>query len=405
MIKIYSSLTLSAFIFTNFFSVNIAKADSEQTSTKTFIVTAYYSPLPNQSVYLRGTYEEDIKLNWWWINWASWKKVFPGMIAAPKSYSFWTKIFLKWFWTWSVEDRWWAIISLNSSWSKIDRLDLWMWYWEEWLKRALSWGKRTISWQIVDSGSDVVVDLSKFPAPNSVASNLKASQEKEALAAWWILISNVWAESDSDKVKEVQKIFQEMWSFSGEIDWNFTNELKEVIIKYQFSKNLIDSRDNLWAWYMWPKTRTALRTDYQTFKKNAEEQAKLAKAEEDRKAKQLAAKKEEERKINSLVYKKVEEHVASIWKPANWDISQSVRTLQQTMKTLWYFDDKDTAIFWEKTKQAIINYQIDKWIIKTWTEKNAWTVDSKTLASIKEDLKVRLKSELKKDKKLISLNM
>lgn len=405
MIKIYSSLTLSAFIFTNFFSINIAKADSEQTSKKTFIVTAYYSPLPNQSVYLRGSYEEDIKLNWAWIAWASWKKVFPGMIAAPKSYSFWTKIFLEGFGTWSVEDRWWAIISLNQSWSKIDRLDIWMWYGDEWLKRALSWWKRTISGMIVDSWSDISVDLTKFPAPNSVATNLKEKQEKELKETWWILISNIWPESNPDKIKELENILKEMWTFSWVVDGNFDKELKEAIIKYQFSRNLIDSKENLWAWYMWPKTRDSLRKDYQAFKKELEEKAKLIKAENDRKAKQLASKKEQERKINNLVYKKVEEHVASIWNPANWDVSQSVRKLQQTMKTLGYFDEKDTAIFWDKTKQAIINYQIDKWIIKNEKDKNAWKIDNKTLASIKEDLKTKLKSDIIKQNKLVSLNI
>ncbi len=39
-------------------------ADQEiATEKKTFIVTAYYSPLPDQSFYLKGSYEADIRLN------------------------------------------------------------------------------------------------------------------------------------------------------------------------------------------------------------------------------------------------------------------------------------------------------------------------------------------------------
>jgi len=39
-------------------------ADREvSTEKKTFIVTAYYSPLPDQSFYLKGSYEADIRLN------------------------------------------------------------------------------------------------------------------------------------------------------------------------------------------------------------------------------------------------------------------------------------------------------------------------------------------------------
>lgn len=396
MIKIYSGFTLWMFIFTNFFSINIAKADDQ--SKKLFIVTAYYSPLPNQKVYLRWSYERDIRLNWNWVAWASGKKVFPWMLRAPKTYSFWTKLFLEWFWTWEISDRWWAIITLNKWWEKIDRIDIWMWYGEEWLKRALSWWKRQVYGNFVDNNSKISVSLSSFPSPNSAIKTLEKQEED-----FWILVNNIGPESSSEKIKEVQKIFNEMWKFDYEIDWVFNNKLKETIIKYQFEKELIDSRENLWAWYVWPKTRDLLRKDYLAFLKHKEEYAKLVKAEEDRKSKLAASKKEEEKKIDKLISEKVEEHISNIWNPENWEVSQNVRALQQTMKILWYFDVKDTAIFWAKTEEAIINYQIDKWIIKDNDEKNAWVIDKKTLASIKEDLKVKIKDELKKDKKLISL--
>jgi hypothetical protein len=75
------------------------------------------------------------------------------------------------------------------------------------------------------------------------------------------------------------------------------------------------------------------------------------------------------------------------------------------MKALWYFDDKDTAIFWEKTKESIIKYQIDKWIISDESSKNAWIINNATLAQIKEDLKIKIKDNLNKDQKLVSLNI
>lgn len=398
MIKIYSGFTLWMFIFTNFFSINIAKADDQ--SKKLFIVTAYYSPLPNQKVYLRWSYERDIRLNWNWIAWASGKKVFPWMLRAPKTYSFWTKLFLDWFWTWEISDRWWAIVTLDNWWEKIDRIDVWMWYGEEWLKRALSWWKRKVYGNIVDNNSKISVSLSSFPSPNSAIKTLEKEEED-----FWILVNNIWPESSFEKIKEVQKIFNEMWRFDYEIDWIFNNKLKEAIIKYQFEKELIDSRENLWAWYVWPKTRDTLRKDYLTFLEKKKEYEKLVKAEEDRKAKLAASIKEEQKKVDNLISQKVEEHINNIWTPKNWEVSQNVRALQQTMKILWYFDVKDTAIFWAKTTEAITNYQIDKWIIKSDDEKNAWIIDDKTLAKIKEDLKVKLKSEIKKDKNLISLNM
>lgn len=57
-------------------------------TTRTFVITAYYSPLVDQESYLMGSYEADIRLNGNGTHGASGKKVFAGMIAAPKSYAF-----------------------------------------------------------------------------------------------------------------------------------------------------------------------------------------------------------------------------------------------------------------------------------------------------------------------------
>lgn len=401
MIKIYSSLTLWAFIFTNFFSVNIARA-SEQEAKKLFIVTAYYSPLPDQKVYLRWSYEADIKLNWAWIAWASWKKVFPGMLAAPKSYSFWTKVFLEWFWVWEVADRWWAIITLENWDIKVDRIDIWMWKWEEGLKRALSWGKRKIYGYTVVNAADISVDLNKFPAPDSAIKNLSKSQEEET----WILSENIWLNSDAEKIKELQTLLKEMWIYSGEIDWIYSDDLKKQIAKYQLKKWLIESIYDIRAWYTWAKTRTSLKSDYTVYKKSNDEKILLAKQEVERQKKLAKAKEERNFKFEKEITKKVENHIASIWNPENWEVSVEVRNLQKTMKILWYFDDKDTAIFWEKTKQAIINYQIDKWIIDESKAKTAWVIDKETLAQIKKDLTKKIKAEINNtNEKLVSINM
>ena len=64
-------------------------------STDKFVVTAYYSPLPNQNYYLKGSYEADLALNGNGTNGASGKEVYIGMLAAPKKYPFGTKIHLE----------------------------------------------------------------------------------------------------------------------------------------------------------------------------------------------------------------------------------------------------------------------------------------------------------------------
>ncbi len=72
---------------------------------KTFIVTAYYSPLPDQNFYLKGNFEAEKRLNGNGTNGASGMPVFTGMIAAPKSYGFGTQIFFPGLGVGSVQDR------------------------------------------------------------------------------------------------------------------------------------------------------------------------------------------------------------------------------------------------------------------------------------------------------------
>ena len=49
--------------------------------------------LPGQSRYLRGSYEKDIRLNGRGVAGADGTGVYDGMLAAPKTYAFGTKIY------------------------------------------------------------------------------------------------------------------------------------------------------------------------------------------------------------------------------------------------------------------------------------------------------------------------
>ena len=78
--------------------------------TQEFVVTAYYSPLPGQSFYLKGNLEAEKILNGNGTHGASGKPVFAGMIAAPKTYDFGTRIDFQGLGVGIVEDRGGAIV-------------------------------------------------------------------------------------------------------------------------------------------------------------------------------------------------------------------------------------------------------------------------------------------------------
>ncbi|HRI36868.1 MAG TPA: 3D domain-containing protein [bacterium] len=128
-------------------------------------MTAYYSPKPDQTLYLRGSYEADIRLNGNGTNGASGKEVFAGMIAAPKTYAFGTRIELSGIGIGIVEDRGGAIVVAGERGYDADRIDIWMGEGEEGLIRALTFGKRTVYGRVLSESSAVsTIDLTSFPS-------------------------------------------------------------------------------------------------------------------------------------------------------------------------------------------------------------------------------------------------
>lgn len=111
---------------------------------KKFRVTSYYSPLPDQAFYNMNSYEEEKIMNGNGTHGASWRAVFDGMIAAPKSYEFGTQIVFPWWWIGQVEDRGGWIVEEGERGQKFDRIDFWVGKWNDGLRRALSFGVQYI---------------------------------------------------------------------------------------------------------------------------------------------------------------------------------------------------------------------------------------------------------------------
>ncbi len=227
------------------------KIDEPSKDERYFIVTAYYSPLPWQERYSYKpsekryrTYEEEIRLQWKWTNWASWKEVFAWMIAAPRNYSFWTKIYLEWVWIWSVEDRGWAIVN---SWERskciYDCIDIWVWYWDEWRIRAEQWWKKTVKWFIVDNNENITIKFNESPATKYRWLVVDAKDPKE------------------DNVKKLQELLKETWLYNWVIDWDYL-KIKNILIKYQLENWIIETEYDEESWYFWEKTYAAFRKTF-----------------------------------------------------------------------------------------------------------------------------------------------
>ncbi len=368
----------------------------EASETGYFTVTAYYSPLPNQEYYLTGDYEREKRLNGQGIAGASGKKVFSGMLAGPASYPFGTKIELEWVGIWVIEDRGGAIVPAWQRGNNHDRIDIWVGYGDEWLRRALYWGKRTIKWNIIDRNSQVNLDIQSLSAPlwvtwnivsqrnapwvmfqsNSLSKTIAATtqnitiqntqQEPELFQTWL-------GKNDTGKlVEELQDILVELWYLANEdLSKTYDSKIIEAVYNLQLEYNIVTSSLSPGAGYFGPRTREVTQKLY----------------------KEHLEKLEEEKRYHAMIDELLEqardqaqERVDTFWNPQFGDISAQVRNLQILLRELWYFDRSDTAIFWNQTRDAIIGLQLQKEVIASRDETWAWILGPVTRDVITEEL-------------------
>lgn len=315
-----------------------------------FIATAYYSPLPNQSNYATGTYAGDIRLNWEGHTTASWNMVFPGLLAWPANYPFWTKIYFEWYGIGVIEDRWWAIVKAWERWYSYDRIDIWMWYGDEWLARAKNWWKRTVKGKIVVPSSDVTISFWESQI-------------------WPLTKLSVNPESNNmEDVKQVQTIFTKADLYSGHIDGNYES-IKNEIIDFQLSAGIIETKDDEAAWWYGPQTIAALRNLYWTQSDNLMQEPKENFANFNH---SLASEKYKlileywnltvnpDSQVSDI--SDLQNLLTDLWEySGNIDGSYSSveGALLDLQKRIWLIDNKDSwgaGYFWNKTKSALWVY-------------------------------------------------
>jgi hypothetical protein len=325
MRKIFKSFLLIILLLISLLiNKNFAFANNDWYTNISFIVTAYYSPLPNQKKYITWSFAWDKRLNWEWHTTASWKPVKPGILAAPTKYPFWTKIYFEWYWVWVVEDRGWAIVKAWVRWHEHDRIDIWMWYWDEWLQRALKWWKRTIKWRVVSRKQKVNLKFAKDIL--NWLENIKVNPE-------------IHKEED---VKKLQEKFKELWLYTWKVDWKY-NSIKKDLINFQIKYKLIPSINDEAAGWFWPKTYTALLRRFWS--------------------KEVLIKQDDF--LIQETNKKIEIILEAPEIKLNWDNPQKeeVIKVQKLFKKLglytWEIDWK-----FEKIKDIILNIQKEAWIIK-----------------------------------------
>jgi len=315
-----------------------------------FVATAYYSPLPNQSKYTTWSYAGDVRLNWEWHTAASGKWVFPWLIAAPSNYPFGTKIYLEWYGIGSVEDRWWAIVKAWQRWHSYDRIDIWMWYGDEWLDRALRWGSRTITGKIVVPSAEVTLSF-----PQSEIWNIpRLSVNPEV--------------HEFEDVVQLQEVFTKADLYTWEIDWEYES-IKNEIINFQLETWIISSREEESAGWYGPKTIWALRDRFHV-------ESDVILREED-----LDNFSTYNHRTASEIYKLILEYWDLQVTPESW--SSDISSLQSLLAKLWEYNDE---IDWNysSVEKDLIDLQIKIGLVNDAEDWGAWYFGNKTKSALWE---------------------
>jgi peptidoglycan hydrolase-like protein with peptidoglycan-binding domain/3D (Asp-Asp-Asp) domain-containing protein len=328
---------------------------AEKPQQKIFYVSGYYSPQEGQSFYLRGNLDQEIKLNGAGVHGASGKDVYSGMLAAPKGYTFGTKIKLEGVGVGTVDDRGGAIVEAGKRGNSYDRIDIWMGYGEEGLKRALTWGLRKVIGYIYPAGTNIdnSIDVGLFPILNKQwPSNTDAS----------LFPRNLGKGDTGADVQKLQEILVEMGYLDRDPGEFYDIKTIDAVYRFQVDEKIVAKDTEIGAGYFGSQTRKALIKRWYD-------------VQEQQRKQQVALKTEKQNMMNDFP--------VNLGKNAG--SKSDIQTLQKTLLQLGYTLDI-TGKYDTKTISAVCDYQKKKGIIDTDTDYGAGYFGSQTKLFLVEDL-------------------
>ncbi len=235
-VRIYPAAVIMTSMFGSFFSPVYA---AEKPHTQEFVVTAYYSPIPNQCCYFRGSYDEEIAFNGEGKKGADGTAVYTGMIAGPPTYDFGTEIKLPGLGIGTVHDRGGRIVEWGED---IHRIDLWMGVGEEGLARAMAWGVRHVTGTVYPVGTEVMpaenFSLADIPVDTSTLAALPKSDSVD------ILSKAVFGGTDYS-VRLLQSTLRELGYFSSSLSGQFGTVTQDALKQFLADEGLAGDGTNV----------------------------------------------------------------------------------------------------------------------------------------------------------------
>jgi peptidoglycan hydrolase-like protein with peptidoglycan-binding domain/3D (Asp-Asp-Asp) domain-containing protein len=314
-----------------------AQAQGLYPYVKTFTISAYYSPLPDQDRYATGSYDRDIRLNGNGTNGADGTEVYPGMIAAPKTYAFGTKMDIPGVGMTAVHDRGGAIVTAGNRNQTYDRLDIWMGFGDAGLTRALNWGKRAVDVTVygVNDTKDENVYLAGYSASEAFV--------KHVVLAPQLFSEDIWYLSTGEDVEELQGHLASLGYYSGDITGYYGADTREAVYQFQLAENVVDGPTDIGAGHTGVNTRRML-------------DLALARVREDEEASKL------KRFQTGLLLLEKHPDLNKKSNPLNLNLSlgsvgDGVTRLQNELVTMGLLRVKSSGYYGQSTEHAVFKFQ------------------------------------------------
>ena len=305
-----------------------------------FLVTAYYSPLPDQQFYFRGDFEAEKRFNGNGTNGADGTPVFPGMIAAPQNFPFGTKIFIPSLGTGAVHDRGGRIIANEN----YDRIDVWTGHGELGLARALCWGARFVEGEILANGNAV---------PNISFAGFDERCLQNALKNLPVarFAKNLQQGDSGAAVRDLQGSLIELGFLPPDFQQGEFDKLtRQAVVNFQLAFSVLANESANGAGMFGPRTRAQLRQE-------------------------LVAKKQREQKAREIFTRLFPTMSLG-------EESLNVKRLQIILQDLGFLLESPTGAFDQETERAVLNFQMAHGIVPSQRTPGAGNFGPKTRAKL-----------------------
>lgn len=329
---------------------------------RTFTITGYYSPLPDQDYFLTGSYESEIRLNGNGTHGADGTPVYPGMIAAPKSYVFGTKVCIPGFGCGTVHDRGGAIVTQGErDLARHDRLDLWMGYGTEGMTRALAWGVQHVDCEMSPAGTELA-DSVNFSVPLPLTQILK-------LMPSITFHNDLFLGKEGEEVEELKIALRRLNLYTGEINSVYDEQTEQAVLDFQIKFFVLHSEDDLGAGRFGPQTRAKLTSE-------------LAKIDTQKK-------------------------ISELWESFEFEAglsrghrSPEVVKLQQVLLQQELLEVSPTGFFGPLTEAALVKFQFQEGLISSKFDAGAGRVGEATQEKLNTILNTERESRTKEKKEI-----